>query len=86
MFFIQVTGALISEVEKEESSWIEIKFEKKVMITRSFYPSVDYPNLLTNIGGALGLWLGVGVIQLLSYGMNLISFMNLCFRKESHWD
>ena len=62
-------------------SSIRITFEEKVVITRSFYPSVDFPQLLPNIGGALGLWLGLGVVQLVSYGIDLIDFLNLCVKK-----
>ena len=37
-------------------------------ITESFFPSLSLSELFSSLGGVLGLWLGLGVMQLLEYG------------------
>ena len=86
-FTLKVTGALISEIEDEaifgtDFSMIDITFRQRVTITRSFYPSINYSLLLPNIGGTLGLWLGVGVVQLYSHTIDILAFLIMCFKKN----
>ena len=44
-------------------------FDQTVTVTESFYPSLSFTKLFADLGGSLGLWLGVGVLQMT---------MNLC--------
>ena len=34
---------------------------------------VDVAKLFADLGGTLGLWLGLGVIQIINFGMDLFS-------------
>ena len=45
----------------------DLHFDQKVSITESFYPPLSFSELFSSIGGALGLWLGVGVMQIFGY-------------------
>ena len=40
------------------------------MVTESFYPAFSPLSFITMMGGALGLWLGVGAVQLVAINYN----------------
>ena len=44
---------------------VEIMMSDKVMVTNNFYPNFSPVEALASLGGSLGLWLGLGVLQLL---------------------
>lgn len=60
----------------------DLTFYQRVSITESFYPSLSVTELLTSLGGALGLWLGVGVVQLLDLGIKAAQFIKYFFAKK----
>ena len=51
-------------------STLDITFKQSVTVTEYFYPEFSFSDFLSSMGGALGLWLGLGVLQLAS---NIIS-------------
>ena len=44
---------------------VELILSDKVMVTTNFYPKFSLVEALASLGGSLGLWLGLGVLQLL---------------------
>ena len=44
-------------------------------VTESFYPAFSPLSFVTVTGGALGLWLGVGVVQVVSYVASAASWL-----------
>ena len=44
---------------------IEILFSESLMVTRHFFPDPSLAEGLASLGGSMGLWLGLGVLQLL---------------------
>ena len=64
----------------EKASDIQLTFDQTVTITESFYPGISPTKIFSDLGGSLGLWLGVGAIQLCinaieylsSFGRNLL--------------
>ena len=44
-----------------------------VEITEYRYADLNFPNLCAEIGGALGLWLGLGIIQLFQEGLGMVT-------------
>ena len=54
------------------SSFFSISFEETVLTTKYFFPSLSITRLLAELGGSLGLWLGVGMTQLFISSVNVI--------------
>ena len=81
----QVFGTMVSNDKLDESSNFTI-IDITFVVTRSPYPSMDYTTLLPKVWGALGLWLGLGVIQLFSSAVNLFSvctyFIFECLKRQ----
>ena len=50
-----------------------LTFDKTVTITESRFPAVDVAKLFADLGGTLGLWLGLGVIQIINFVMDLFT-------------
>ena len=46
--------------------------DKTVTITETRFPQLDMAKLFAELGGSLGLWLGLGVIQMISFGLTLL--------------
>ena len=51
--------------EKWSQTMVEVMFSDKVMVTYNYYPEFSLVEALASLGGSLGLWLGLGVLQLL---------------------
>ena len=49
-------------------------FDEMVTVTESFYPPASIPTFMAEIGGILGLWLGVGTLQIFLYAIELFDF------------
>ena len=58
-----------------------LKFDDTVEITEYKYSDLKFTKLCTEIGGALGFWLGLGMIQLFHEGLNLVKRLQQIFIK-----
>ena len=47
----------------------DFTLEEKVTITEAFYPKFNILKFLSETGGAVGLWLGLGMVQIVKYGL-----------------
>ena len=56
-------------------STFDVTLDQMVTVTESRYPELSFTKLLSEIGGSLGIWLGMGIIQL------CVIFVNLLFSK-----
>ena len=45
-------------------TFIDLTFDQTVIITEHFYPDFSLVDFLSRLGGSLGLWLGLGVMQI----------------------
>ena len=59
-------GALVSEENGaiDDGTSFDLTFDPKVTRTKSFYPPISYAKLFSQLGGTLGLWLGIGMMQM----------------------
>ena len=63
-------------------SRVEISFYNKVDTTIRDFPSFHFSTLLASLGGTLGLWLGLGILQILDSILITIFKDVHCCRKE----
>ena len=52
-----------------------LTFDQTVSITESFYPNLSLSKLFANLGGSLGLWLGIGLLQICFYAIDLLQYI-----------
>ena len=66
----QISGARISSQNVEGNVTIfDLTLDQIVTVTESFYPTFSPLEFLTFMGGAVGLWLGIGVVQMVHQGV-----------------
>ena len=64
-------------IESFHSTYPTFSFtiEQEVKITESFLPEFSITSFFADLGGALGLWLGVGAVQLSKSIVDLLEFI-----------
>lgn len=50
-----------------------IQIDQTVSVTEYYYPDFSIVDFLANLGGSLGLWLGLGVLQMGEMGTNFFA-------------
>ena len=59
-------------MSSDKNSGFDLTLKQDISVTEYYYPEFSLPDFLSNLGGTLGLWLGVGVLQLSGYGTLLL--------------
>ena len=70
---------LATDVNPKYSEF-DLTFKPDVAIIEYFYPEFSLIDFSSNLGGTLGLWLGVGVLQLGGYGSMLLKELRSRFK------
>ena len=66
IFGDQISGRLIHTFNTDaDNLMLGLSIHKKVTTTESYIPHFSFAMFIADLGGSLGLWLGVGVVQLL---------------------
>ena len=69
---VQIAGSLVWKSTKEDVSSISLMFDDKVTITEHYVPEFSISTFVANLGGSLGLWLGVGAVQIFGTGVDIM--------------
>ena len=64
-------------------SLVKLAFQDEVIITKSDYAALSISELFSTLGGVIGLWLGVGMLQIVDHGIILAKICSQFTRKES---
>ena len=73
---------MISDGGMDNKTVFDLTFDQEVTFKESFFPSLSLSNLFSQIGGALGLWLGIGVLQITEYGSFLANLLKITPKKN----
>ena len=69
----QVTGFKINqETWAFPHTQLSFSIDDTIEVTEYRYADLNFPKLCAEIGGALGLWLGMGIIQVFQEGLGLV--------------
>ena len=60
---------------KRDVPAFSFSIKQQVEVTESYIPEFSVSAFLAELGGSLGLWLGVGAVQLLSIGIGLLKWI-----------
>ena len=64
-------------------SLVKLTFQDEVIITKSEFAPLSISELFSTLGGVIGLWLGVGMLQIVDHGMILAKICSQFTIKES---
>ena len=53
----------------------DFTLDQTVTVTEAFYPNFSLLDFLSKTGGAVGLWLGLGMVQLVKYGVTVAQIL-----------
>ena len=55
----------------EDGSDIDITFFETILVTTTSFPVFSFSDALAKLGGAMGLWLGLGIMQVLEISLSI---------------
>ena len=82
---MKIVGSFISKLMSDlPVSMISFNIDQDVTITESYIPEFSVTTFFADLGGSLGLWLGVGAVQLLSTGVTALKWMRTTLCKNNN--
>ena len=68
-----VTSVFLDEkYDSIKKSRIDITFSNKVVITVTYFPRFSIASFMSELGGSMGMWLGLGVVQTMEKMLSLV--------------
>ena len=61
------------------SGTISLSINQEVTVTESYIPEFSFANFMADLGGSLGLWLGVGAVQIITAGAAALTWIKRIF-------
>ena len=55
----------------EDGSDIDVTFFETILVTTTSFPAFSFSDALAKLGGAMGLWLGLGIMQVLEISLTI---------------
>ena len=66
----------------EGGSAIDITFFDTILVTTTSFPTFSFSDALAKLGGAMGLWLGIGIMQVFEILLSLWQRMMCLHNKQ----
>ena len=71
---LKVSGSLIQSTDFFMTAFV-ITINQDVRIMEYFYPTFSFSKFLSDFGGCLGLWLGLGTFQIATHIIEIFTIM-----------
>ena len=72
---LKISSRLIEKRKLKSANIIKLDLDPLVDTTESYFPDFSLSGFLADCGGSLGLWMGLGAVQLISNAADLLSMM-----------
>lgn len=80
LIFFKIRGSMVSNERTDSAlSTFDVTLDQVVTVTESRYPKMSFAKFFSDLGGSLGLWLGIGFIQIGVLLVNLVSKLRKSF-------
>ena len=79
---LKISSRLIEKRKRKLANVIKIDLDPLVETTESYYPEFSLSGFLADCGGSLGLWMGLGAVQLIS---SAVDFFSMLKSKNKHY-
>ena len=66
------TKQLYEKTNSRNASTISLSFSSRVMVTKTDFLKFSLASLFSEMGGSMGLWMGLGLVQALELAINYI--------------
>ena len=66
----------------KSTSAFALYINPEVTVTESYIPDFYFPSFIAELGGSLGLWLGVGAVQIISSGVAFVNWIKWGIKKS----
>ena len=72
---MKVYGSYVKAKMTTTTARLALMLDQKITIDESYFPEFSTSNFFASLGGSLGLWLGIGGVQLLSNSFDMITWI-----------